>query len=325
MSAAFDRLCDQARAVPIEGVVGGYGITLKRVSSQLEGPCPLCNDPKADNRFSVKWVKKKELFYCRICKVGGDVIRLVERVEHVDFKEAVKILTRDDCPRSAPTAPPAKPQKSDAERTRDAVDKWRKARPAPGTLVEVYLRSRGITIPPPLTLRFERSVWHPESDDYWPAMIGIVWNADRTPIAIHRTFLARDGNGKAPVTPQKKMLGPVSGGCVRLAAAIDGHIGVGEGLETCSAAMELAAMQGIPLPVWSALSAPGIESLNLPDDIEHVTVLADNDANGRGEDAARDAGRRWQREGRTVKIARPPVGVKDFADLLVAIREKVVS
>ena len=41
---------------------------------------------------------------------------------------------------------------------------------------------------------------------------------DDVPLAIHRTFLARDGFGKAPVNPQKMMLGPCRGGAVRLAA-----------------------------------------------------------------------------------------------------------
>jgi putative DNA primase/helicase len=41
--------------------------------------------------------------------------------------------------------------------------------------------------------------------------------AKGAPIAIHRTFLARNGNGKAPVDPAKMMLGPCRGGAVRLA------------------------------------------------------------------------------------------------------------
>jgi len=39
---------------------------------------------------------------------------------------------------------------------------------------------------------------------------------DDAPLAIHRTFLARNGAGKAPVEPQKMMLGPCRGGAVRL-------------------------------------------------------------------------------------------------------------
>ena len=60
--------------------------------------------------------------------------------------------------------------------------------------------------------------------------------ADDTPLAIHRTFLARDGGGKAPVDPQKMMLGPCRGGAVRLAEPGD-VLMVGEGIETCLAAM----------------------------------------------------------------------------------------
>jgi len=42
-------------------------------------------------------------------------------------------------------------------------------------------------------------------------------------------------------------------------------------------------------------------------------VLADGDEPG--EAAAQDCARRWQREGRRVRIARPPQGM-DFNDLL---------
>ena len=64
---------------------------------------------------------------------------------------------------------------------------------------------------------------------------------DGEPLAIHRTFLARDGAGKAPVTPQKMMLGPCRGGAVRLATAT-GKLMVGEGIETCLAAMQATGL-----------------------------------------------------------------------------------
>ena len=48
-------------------------------------------------------------------------------------------------------------------------------------------------------------------------------------VAIHRTFLIRDGSAKAPVEPAKMMLGPCGGGVVRLdgrpAATADGRRG----------------------------------------------------------------------------------------------------
>ena len=36
--------------------------------------------------------------------------------------------------------------------------------------------------------------------------------SDGTPVAIHRTFIALDGVGKAPVDQAKMMLGPCRGG-----------------------------------------------------------------------------------------------------------------
>ncbi|MBK8008615.1 MAG: toprim domain-containing protein [Rhizobiales bacterium] len=46
----------------------------------------------------------------------------------------------------------------------------------------------------------------------------------------------------------------------------------------------------------------------------NVIVLADGDESG--EAAAQDCARRWKREGRSARIARPPQGM-DFNDLLL--------
>ena len=48
-----------------------------------------------------------------------------------------------------------------------------------------------------------------------------------------------------------------------------------------------------------------------------VVILADHDANGAGEHAARAAAARWLAEGRRVRIALPPEPGTDFADLLL--------
>jgi putative DNA primase/helicase len=58
----------------------------------------------------------------------------------------------------------------------------------------------------------------------------------------------------------------------------------------------------------------GLRALALPDTVRDVIVLTDGD--DPGEAAARDAALRWKREGRRVRIARPPRGL-DFNDLLV--------
>jgi putative DNA primase/helicase len=110
--------------------------------------------------------------------------------------------------RPAPRAATGQPDRDDAKRSKAALAIWQSAISAHGSLVEAYLASRGLHLPPPSTLRFHAGLKHP-SGGIWPAMVGLVTRgADDTPLAIHRTFLACNGGGKAPVDPQKMMLGP---------------------------------------------------------------------------------------------------------------------
>jgi putative DNA primase/helicase len=196
----------------------------------------------------------------------------------------------------------------DPERTIMALKLWDAAQSAKGTPVEPYLRGRGLELPLPRTLRFHPGLKHP-SGARWPAMVALVTRGyDNRPMAVHRAFLARNGPGKAPVNPLKMMLGPCSGGAVRLAEPED-VLMIGEGIETTLAAMQVAG-----IPAWSALSTSGMRNLNLPNTVREVIVLADGD--DPGDSAARACAERWAREGRRVRIARPPRGF-DFNDLLV--------
>jgi putative DNA primase/helicase len=179
-----------------------------------------------------------------------------------------------------PRRTPVEPDQDDARRSEIALAIWQSAKPAQGTPVETYLASRGIDLPPPDALRFHAGLKHP-SGGIWPAMVALVTSgADGRPLAIHRTFLARDGDGKAPVDPQKMMLDPCRGGAVRLATPCD-VLMIGEGIETC-----LAAMQATGYPAWAALSTSGLRALDLPNEVRDVIVLADGD--DPGESAARD-------------------------------------
>jgi hypothetical protein len=179
------------------------------------------------------------------------------------------------------------------------------------TLAETYLRSRGINIAPPASLRFHPALRH--SGDLWPAMIALVTRGiDDNPVAIHRTFLARDGKGKAPVVAQRMMFGPCRGGAVRLGAADpDQWFVLAEGIETT-----LSVMLACGLPGWAALSANGLRSLVLPPNAAQVLICADNDHNGAGQRAAEEAAERFLREGRRVRIATPPIPGTDFNDVL---------
>lgn len=208
-----------------------------------------------------------------------------------------------------PASGPAGPRCDDeVRRTEVALAVWRSTIPADGTPVATYLAARGLTCPPPPSLRFHPGLRHP-SGGVWPCMVGLVTRGtDDTPMGIHRTFLSRTGAGKAPLKPARMMLGPCSGGSVRLAPVGD-VLMVGEGVETC-----LAAMQATAHVAWAALSTSGLRALDLPEVVREVIILADGD--DAGEAAARDAALRWTRQGRRVRIARAPRG-KDFNDLLM--------
>ena len=102
------------------------------------------------------------------------------------------------------------------KRSAAALAIWQASQAAEGTPVATYLRSRGLHLPASPALRFHAGLKHP-SGGVWPAMVGLVTHgATGSPIAVHRTFLARNGGGKAPVDPAKMMLGPCRGGLVRL-------------------------------------------------------------------------------------------------------------
>ena len=130
-------------------------------------------------------------------------------------------------------------------------------------------------------------------------------------MAVHRTFLARDGR-KANVEPAKASLGPVWGGAIRLQTIDpDKPLSIGEGIETAASAGRL-----LELPAWAALSAGNMaKALVLPPEVRRVIIATDPDDAGRK--AARDAWTRWTAEGRKVRIALPD-GTGDFNDLLLA-------
>jgi phage/plasmid primase-like uncharacterized protein len=198
-----------------------------------------------------------------------------------------------------------------AQRIEAALRIWRESRAAAGTLVETYLRTRGITIAIPPSIRFHARLRHPIGS-HWPAMVGAIQNVTGQVVAIHRTWLRYDGRGKADLDPQKAMFGPCAGGAVRFAPAAATLV-IAEGIETA-----LSIVQSCPeLAVWAALSTSGMEGLRVPAGVRAVILAADHDASAAGTIAACKAAARLRRIGIKVKIAMPPDAGVDFNDLLL--------
>jgi phage/plasmid primase-like uncharacterized protein len=141
-------------------------------------------------------------------------------------------------------------------------------------------------------------------------MIALVSDVTGAAVAVHRTYLRRDGSGKADAEPSRAALGPIWGSAVRLRDHKPGKsLVIAEGIETAASAGLV-----LGLPAWAAMSAGNLaKGLALPSEVNSVVIAADPDDAGR--DAAREAWGRWRAEGREVRIAMPD-GTGDFNDLL---------
>lgn len=267
---------------------------LTRIKRSWRGRCPACDYP---GTFSVREGNGgRALFYCASCQ---DQAAVADAVARATGQEA-RPVHRDETDKAT-----ARLRKAEA-----ALRLWRGSEPAVATLAAAYLAARGLPgLSASPALRFRGDLWHPEGGRY-PALVALVSDADGAGMAIHRTFLRRDGSGKADVEPAKASLGPVWGGAIRLRDYDPARpLVIGEGIETAASAGLLMG-----LPAWAALSAGNMaKGLVLPPEVKRLVIAADPDDTGRA--AARDAWTRWTAEGREVRIA-VPNAAGDFNDLL---------
>lgn len=191
---------------------------------------------------------------------------------------------------------------------------WNEAKPSPGSLVETYLRSRGVSIKVRPALRFHPALYHAASSQSLPAMVAAIQSSDDEVIGIQRTYLRADGTGKATVNPNKLSLGPMRDGAVRFSFGKRSPIlGIAEGVETA-----LSAMQIYYIPIWASLGAGRMHSVAVPDWVEHVVIYGDN---GRaGWTAAERAAEHFESIGKRVSVTLPAPEFGDFNDQLRGIR-----
>ena len=134
------------------------------------------------------------------------------------------------------------------------------------------------------------------------------WPRDEV-MGIHRTYLKSDGSSKADVDLDKMLLGPISGGAVRLGPPAP-KMAVTEGIED-----GMTIFQETGMSVWAATSAPAMRSMVLPALPMAAEVVVCSDPDSDGQTAAMAAAERWVSEGRSVSNAVPPIGM-DFNDVL---------
>lgn len=151
-----------------------------------------------------------------------------------------------------------------------------------GSLAESYLRNRGLTHLPGLpALRFHpRCFYRPEDGgltEQWPALLAAVTDLKGRQTGTHRTWLARDGSGKAPLDPPRRAIGDLLGHGVRFGAPRD-VLAAGEGIESV-----LSVREALPaLPSMAALSAGHLAAVLLPQGLKRLYLLCDRDPAGEG-------------------------------------------
>jgi hypothetical protein len=215
-----------------------------------------------------------------------DVIR--ESLGLRDFREVAQEARRflnlpraEPQPAMKPMRPPASAGSQEAARRLFAI-----SQPIEGTVVEAYLRRRGIAhVYHGGSLRFHpRCYYRPDEHlptETWPAMIACVTDLDGRITGVHRTWLDPDGFdrirlGKAPIDTPRRAMGDLLGNAVRFGVTDDDVLVAGEGIETM-----LSLRCIVPtLSMTAALSANHLAAMLLSPSLRRLYIARDADAAG---------------------------------------------
>ena len=273
-----------ARNALIERVIDQRGIKLRGKIERV-GPCPKCG---GTDRFAVNI--KKQMWNCRGCQQGGDVIALVQFLDGVEFREACAALAAGETGGSVggPRNPRREPDTDNYERQqrRKADWLWQQSETiSSGCPAEIYLRQvRGYRGPIPATLAYlppAKPEHHPAMvaafafcDEPAPGVLGAPYNVD----AIHLTLLRPDGCGKATVERPKLFVGRPLARPIVIAPVNDlGGLAITEGIED-----SLTAQAATGLGAWAAGAAGFMPALAdvVPAYVEAVTIFSHADQAG---------------------------------------------
>jgi Uncharacterized protein conserved in bacteria len=249
---------------------------------------------------------------------GGDLFSLIQRELSLDFPAAVRwaldLLGDPGC-----HTPPPQRTTAPSPAFHDALAPWgwriwNDALPvAPECVAGRYLIGRGChALPAEQAVRWVPSLPY-GSNQAFPALLALVTDvtdANRA-LNLHRTWLAPDGSGKAPVDRPRLLLKGhrKAGGAIRLTPddEVMRGLGVGEGLETC-----LTVLAAGWAPVWCCLDAGNVGAFPVLPGIEALTIFADHDPAGRR--AAEKCAVRWHGAGCEARIVLPPTEGDDVND-----------
>jgi putative DNA primase/helicase len=187
---------------------------------------------------------------------------------------------------------------------------WDRAKSPHRTIVESYLASRGLALPPGAVSNVIRFLPALKLDGRTVGGMVALFTDIRSnvPCAIQRTFLDRDGRKL-----DRRMLGRAKLAAIKIDPddSVTDGLTIGEGLETC-----LAARQAGFHPIWALGSAGAIAAFPLLEGVGSLTIIVDDDSSGTGHRAADETIWRWTTAGREVVQVTPCRVGDDFNDVL---------
>lgn len=244
------------------------------------------------------------LWYDHSTGEGDDMIALIQNEKGLSFPDAIQYA--ESFVGRNHLAPTPTVEIAPTNNVGEALSVWASSRPARGTVVERYLRSRALRLPQNAD-DVIRYVEQPLGFRTVHMMVALIRDiATNTPIGIHRTYLSDDGEKSAVC-----LLGAKKGGAIKLTpdAAIGSELAIGEGLETTLSHFELGAHA-----CWSVIDAGGLAAFPIIPNIKVLTVAVDNDAAGlKAYESCKD---RWMGRGRAVVPVMSDVEGEDLNDVI---------
>ena len=319
-------------------VLTRLGIADRHLRRQ-HGPCPGCG---GRDRFRFDNRDGRGTWLCSgggADPLAGDGLALVRHVFGCGFAEALGLVAgvlgiTGASPSPPPATRPVAPSRPPASRLPSVMRQWSESWPLTGTCpASCYLAGRGLALerwPDDLRCHPVLPYWADRDGKPFvlcrmPALLALVRDKAGEIVGLHRTYLADRAGAisKARLVhpdtgeclPAKKLVsvtpGATTGAAIRLAAPDNGRLGLAEGIETA-----LACWQVSGIPTWAGVSAHGMESVRLPDDVAGVWIFGDHDTSGTGQKAAHRLAARLHGEGRQVRVLLPSRPGMDWCDAL---------
>lgn len=182
----------------------------------------------------------------------------------------------------------------------------------------LYLRNRGIKEAEfnPINLsdlRYVPQMSYVDEDgkvSSFPGFIALVRDKEGAAITLHRTFLTQEGKKASISCPKKLMPIPfdrsVNGCAIHLGNEPSDVLCVAEGIETA-----LSVVTATGFPCWSAISAHGLETIEIPSTVKTVCIFADKDKSFTGQEAANKLKQRLKASGIRAFVFLPEENLKE--------------